>query len=88
MSVESDYFKSESMFLRAGAEVTYRLSERTNDAFWAVSLAPDGPNTKIELTRLQSVSDETWSASLLYTIKNNTGEGVFFIRHAVRTPNR
>ena len=88
MSVESDVFMATD-FIAGGAEVEFSLfgGGMVDDAFWAISVVPQGTNNEVELTRLRTVSDPGGTRTIFFTVRNNTFNDTNFTRSAVRTPN-
>jgi hypothetical protein len=87
-SVESDVFIATD-FIGANAEVEFSLfgGGTVDDAFWDVSIVPQGTNNEVELTRLRTVSDAAGTRTIFFTVRNNTSNDTNFTRGAVRTPN-
>jgi hypothetical protein len=88
MSVESDVFIATD-FIGGGQEAEFSLfgGGTVDDAFWAISLVPQGTNNEVEMTRLRTVSDAGGTRTIFFTVRNNTGNDMNFTRSAVRTPN-
>jgi hypothetical protein len=88
MSVESDVFIATD-FIGGGAVLEFSLfgGGTVDDAFWAVSIVPQGTNNEVEITRLRTVSDAGGKRTIFFTVKNNTFNDTNFTRSAVRTPN-
>jgi hypothetical protein len=58
-----------------------------DDAFWDISIVPQGTNNEVELIRLRTVSDFAGTRTIFFTVRNNTLNDTNFTRSAVRTPN-
>ena len=57
-----------------------------DDAFWDVSVVPQGTNNEVEITRIRVTSDAAGVRCLRYTVSNNTANDTNFTRGAVRLP--
>jgi hypothetical protein len=88
MSVESDVFIATN-FIAANAQVEFILfgGGIVDDAFWNVSIVPQGTNNEIEIIRLRVTSDPGGNRTILFTVRNNTSNNTNYTRAAVRTPN-
>jgi hypothetical protein len=86
MSVESDVFIGTS-FIAGGGEAEFTFFKAVDDAFWSISIVPQGTNNEVEITRLRTDSDAGGTRRIHYTVRNNTGNPTNFTRGAVRTPN-
>lgn len=88
MSVESDVFIATD-FMAGGAVVDWYLfgGGSVDDAFWDVSAVAQGTNNEVEIIRQRVVSDAGGKRTLVFTVRNNTGNPTNFTRAAVRTPN-
>jgi hypothetical protein len=87
-SVESDVFIATN-FIAGNAEVEMILfgGGRVDDAFWDVSIVPQGTNNEVELTRLRTVSDSGGRRTIFFRVRNNTSNPTNYTRSVVRTPN-
>ena len=88
MSVESDVFIATD-FIAGGAEVEWILfgGGTVDDAFWDVSVVPQGTNNEVELLRVRTASDVGGRRTIFFTVRNNTFNDTLFTRGAVRIPN-
>jgi hypothetical protein len=87
-SEESDVFIATN-FIAGNTEVEFILfgGGTVDDAYWNVSVVPQGTNNEIEITRLRTQADAAGTRTIFYTVRNNTSNGTSFTRAAVRTPN-
>jgi hypothetical protein len=88
MSDESDVFRTTD-FIGGGAQIEFSLfgGGTVDDAFWDISIVPQGTNNEVELVRLRTSSDPGGTRTIFFTVRNNTFNPTNFTRSAVRTPN-
>ena len=88
MSVESDVFIATD-FIGGGQVLEFSLfgGGVVDDAFWDISVVPQGTNNEVELIRLRTVADFAGTRTIFFTVSNNTSNDTNFTRSAVRTPN-
>lgn len=89
MSVETDVFIATD-FIPASQTWTYTLfgGGVVDDAFWDISIVPQGTNNSVSLIGGPTVSsDAAGVRSMTFTVQNNSFNDTFFTRAAVRIPN-
>ncbi len=86
MSEEADVFISTGQFIGGGQTGEFIFSRNLDDVYWDLRIVARGANTNVEILRQFVVSDGAGTRRLHYVVRNNTGNGTFFTRGAVRIP--
>ena len=86
MSEESDVYINTGQFIPGGAVWDFTFFKAVDDAYWDLNIVARGTNNGVEILRLWTDADAAGTRRLHYTVRNNTGNGTFFTRGAVRTP--
>jgi hypothetical protein len=73
-------------FLAGGQTLQFNFSQPLDDAYWDLSVVPTGTNVNLEMTRKFIDADAGGVRRFHYVVKNNTGNGTFFTRGAIRVP--
>jgi hypothetical protein len=86
MSFEADAFVGTN-FIGGGQTATFTFFHDVDDAFWSISVVPQGTNNSVQIVNLWVDSDAGSTRRLHYTVQNNTANPTNFTRGAVRIPN-
>jgi hypothetical protein len=89
MSVEVDFFQTNSVMQAAGTQLPWVLSAPFMDRnhFYGVSFVPDSTRSNLQLVSLSFVSDPAGNVSVGIVIKNS-GEDAVFKAAAIQAPNK
>jgi hypothetical protein len=86
MSEKANVFINSGLFIPGNTVIDFRFSHILDDAYWDLKIVTRGTNNEVELLRQRVTADAAGTRRLIYTVRNNTGNGAFFTRGAVRIP--
>jgi hypothetical protein len=73
-------------FLAGGQTLQFDFFQPLDDAYWELSVVPTGTNVNLEIIRKFIDADPGGVRRLHYVVRNNTNNGTFFTRGAIRAP--
>jgi hypothetical protein len=79
-------FVNSGQFIAGGQTLQFTFSQALDDAYWDLAVVARGTNTNVEILRKFTSSDAGGTRRLHYVLRNNTSNGTFFTRGAIRVP--